>query len=113
MAMDQPYRPHLRLRSFFSYFFNSNTGFTVGARGRILKTTDGGATWNTYSPTYIDVSDLSVATPTSAYATVGNNIYKTTDRGQTWNVLGLTVGTNYAEYDVFQTCQFFSADTGL
>jgi photosystem II stability/assembly factor-like uncharacterized protein len=95
------------------YFFNSNTGFTVGARGRILKTTDGGATWNTYSPTYIDVSDLSVATPTTAYATVGNNIYKTTDRGQTWNVLGLTVGTNYAEYDVFQTCQFFSADTGF
>jgi hypothetical protein len=25
------------LRSFFSLFFYSNTGFTVGARGRILK----------------------------------------------------------------------------
>jgi len=95
------------------YFFNPNTGFTVGTRGRILKTTDGGITWNTYSPTYIDVSDVSVPTPTTAYITVGNRIYKTSDRGQTWNILALTVGTTYSEYDVFQTCHFFNADTGF
>jgi photosystem II stability/assembly factor-like uncharacterized protein len=95
------------------YFLNSTTGFAVGRRGRILKTTDGGSTWNTYSATYADVSDVSIPKKSTAYATVGNLIYKTIDTGQSWVKLGLTIGTNYAEYDAFHQCHFFSADTGI
>ena len=92
------------------YFFDSNTGFAVGMRGRILKTTDGGLTWTTFSPTYLDVGDMSIPTSHTAYATVGNTIFKTIDAGQTWKQLNLTVGTNY---DAFQYCSFFNADTGF
>lgn len=95
------------------YFVNANIGFAVGLRGRILKTIDGGANWTTYSPTYLDVNALAAPTPMTAYAAVGNSLFKTTDGGNEWQQLAFQVGTEYAEYDVFQTCHFFSADTGL
>jgi len=95
------------------YFINPSIGFAVGRRGRILKTVNGGTTWTTYSPTYIDVRDISIPVKSTAYATVGNKIYKTVDTGNTWQPLALTVGTEYAEHDVFQKCHFFTADTGF
>jgi photosystem II stability/assembly factor-like uncharacterized protein len=96
-----------------TYFINANTGFAVGRRGRILKTTDGGVNWQGHSPTYLDVGDMAIPTKNTAYALVGKNIYKTIDSGKVWQQLGLTVGTGYAEYDVFEKCYFFNADTGL
>jgi photosystem II stability/assembly factor-like uncharacterized protein len=95
------------------YFLNSTTGFAVGARGRILKTTDGGATWKTYSPTHIDVSDLALASPTTAYATAGGSIFKTIDSGKNWRPLSFIIGTTYPNLGSFEKAYFFSPDTGF
>jgi photosystem II stability/assembly factor-like uncharacterized protein len=93
-------------------FVAPDTGFAVGLLGRILKTTDGGQTWNTYSPTYIPVTAVTFPTPSTGYATTWNNIYKTTDGGQTWDSLGLTTGTAYASSSRFEQAHFLNADTG-
>lgn len=96
-----------------TFFFNSDTGFTVGARGRILKTTNGGTSWSTYSPHYLPITDIIPASKSVLYTTVGNMLYKKSDSGANWQKLPLTVGTNYAEYDVFKFGFFKDADTGI
>lgn len=100
--------------SFYAqHFFNDSTGLMVGDRGRILKTSNGGATWKAASPTYIDVTALSMGSNTTGYAATWNNLYKTTDAGNTWQPLNLVVGTAYADNSRFDNCLFFSADTGF
>jgi photosystem II stability/assembly factor-like uncharacterized protein len=94
------------------YFLNSTTGFAVGARGRILKTTDGGATWKTYSPTHIDVSDLALASPTTAYATAGGSIFKTIDSGKNWRPLSFIIGTTYPNLGSFEKHIFLALIRG-
>ncbi len=94
-------------------FVAPDTGFAVGLLGRILKTTDGGQTWNTYSPTYIPVTAVTFPTPSTGFATTWNNVYKSIDSGQTWNVLGLTTGTAYGSSSRFETAHFLNADTGF
>ncbi|HXD78300.1 MAG TPA: YCF48-related protein, partial [Puia sp.] len=94
-------------------FVAPDTGFAVGLLGRILKTMDGGQTWNTYSPTYIPVTAVSFPSPSTGYATTWNNVYKTTDSGQTWNLLGLTTGTAYGSSSRFERAHFLNADTGF
>src|SRR5690348_15133146 len=65
---------------------DSNTIVTVGNAGRILRSTDGGATWNSLNAG-TTVSLISVSfTDANSGTTVGpgGTILRTTDGGETW-----------------------------
>jgi photosystem II stability/assembly factor-like uncharacterized protein len=81
------------------FFTNNNTGFISTNFGNILKTTDGGLTWQTKLNQAQDNSSpqlLSIyfTTPNDGFAVGGRNptdgnsggkIYQTSDGGETWN----------------------------
>lgn len=96
------------------YFSSANTGFAVGARGRILKTTDLGDTYTEYSPNYADVKPLAFPTASVGYAASGTELLKTIDSGKTWSKLPFTLLANSGGLpNPFQFLHFFSKDTGI
>jgi photosystem II stability/assembly factor-like uncharacterized protein len=94
-------------------FVSPDTGFAVGFRGRIMKTTDSAGLWQAYSPTYTPITTLSFGTASTGYATDGSHTYKTTDAGQHWDTLGLSTGTAFGDYSHFEHSHFINADTGF
>jgi photosystem II stability/assembly factor-like uncharacterized protein len=78
------------------YFIDADTGFVFGEDGIILRTTNGGISWDTHSiddyiGLYLDVfrfnAVMFVDKQTGfliGYGYYGNEIYKTTDCGRTW-----------------------------
>ncbi|MBL7745156.1 MAG: gliding motility-associated C-terminal domain-containing protein [Chitinophagaceae bacterium] len=80
-------------------FANQDTGYTCGSRGKVYRTTDGGATWTDVSPDTTVNSNgtatytaLSVVTGKIVY--VGGNgrrIFKSTDAGATWTDLTIAI----------------------
>lgn len=79
-------------------FTSSNTGITVGDYGKILKTTDGGYTWNTIALNGIagqrHYNSVFFTDESTGYAAGGiqlndsaSTIIKTIDGGETWTVL--------------------------
>lgn len=98
---------------FSQYFFNDSTGIITGMRGRLLKTSNAGASWTAYSPSYIDVTGVSFGNLNTGYATTWNNIYKTVNKGESWSELPYSVGTVYPSNARFDNCLFFSNDTGI
>lgn len=69
-----------------SSFISTSTGWAVGDGGKILKTTDGGATWSVQNAgTNNDLKDVSFVSATQGWA-VGSNgeIITTSDGGRTW-----------------------------
>lgn len=70
-------------------FFDKNIGITAGADGTMMRTTDGGNTWQKQpSGTYDTLQRIAVLSPTEAVA-VGSKgtIIRTTDAGKTWTVV--------------------------
>jgi photosystem II stability/assembly factor-like uncharacterized protein len=92
-------------------FTNSTTGFIVGHRGSILKTTDAGMTWNQYAPTYIDVTALDFINDSIGFAATRNNIFKKRNSITGWTKLNSISTTGI--FDVFRYIHFFSTDTGI
>jgi photosystem II stability/assembly factor-like uncharacterized protein len=71
------------------YFIDSQTGWSVGEYGTILKTTDCGEDWTIQEiPWLFDLCDVHFPTALIGYA-IGTNgfIIKTTDGGNSWNKL--------------------------
>src|ERR1051325_4935340 len=69
-------------------FIDTNNGFAVGARGTILRTTDGGNNWDILaSGTEDDLYGVAFTDPNTGTA-VGNfgAILKTTDAGNHWTI---------------------------
>jgi photosystem II stability/assembly factor-like uncharacterized protein len=79
------------------YFVDADTGFVVGEGGILLRTTDGGNSWDIRKIDdyigygWLDVFDLFAITFTDkqtgwivGFGYYGNQIYKTTDCGRTW-----------------------------
>lgn len=78
------------------YFVDADTGIVVGEDGIVLRTTDGGISWDTrkmdnYIGYYLDIFRLLAITFTDknngwivGAGYYGNQIYKTTDCGRTW-----------------------------
>ena len=78
------------------YFVDADTGFVFGEDGIILRTTNGGSSWDTrsidnYIGIYLDVFQFNAVTFLDkqtgflvGYGYYGNEIYKTTDCGRTW-----------------------------
>src|SRR5213075_1992631 len=72
----------------YSITFAGDTGWICGTYGRILKTTDGGATWKTQtSPTNEHLLKISAFDATHAVASGLNGVLLITDDGgETWRL---------------------------
>jgi len=70
------------------HFADENTGYIVGAIGKIVKTTDGGMTWNDISNSSIngDLQCVWFTSPDTGFVgrTTTFGMYKTVDGGNTW-----------------------------
>lgn len=95
------------------YFFNNNnidnTGFAVGSRGTIIKTTNGGSNWTVLkSGTDNDLNSVYFIDNKIGFA-VGDNgtIIKTIDGGTTWSLL------NSGTSDPLGYVQFNDENTGF
>jgi photosystem II stability/assembly factor-like uncharacterized protein len=66
------------------YFKDSNLGWVVGIGGVVLKTTDGGTTWQKINVTGADLYSISFADASHGIAAGTGKIYVTTDGGVTW-----------------------------
>lgn len=76
-------------------YAGSGFDFSAGIRGKLFKSTDGGATWDTLlvGGSYVDIQ-IDPQNPETVYALPGS-IIKSTDGGQTWKDIseGLRVPT--------------------
>ncbi len=82
------------------YFTNRLTGYAAGALGTIIKTTDGGKSWDALSSgTLNDLSEIFFINNSDGFA-VGNSgtILKTHDGGFSWKVI--PSGTNSYLHDI-------------
>lgn len=76
-------------------FINSQIGYAVagGAPSKLLKSIDGGTTWNTIPTTFlsdhIGISDVHFVTEQIGYAATGLGVYKTNDAGANWHLQNL------------------------
>ena len=89
------------------YFTDPSTGYIVGTGGIIMKTYDGGDSWNILnSGTLYDLYDLSFPNANTGYAVGANGIIlKTTDAGNRWVV-------KQELNDLFYSVNFPAVDTG-
>jgi photosystem II stability/assembly factor-like uncharacterized protein len=98
-------------------FLNADTGFVVaeeywfGTDEIILRTTDGGQSWDATSfPSGWWMTSLAIASDSVVYAGgQDGSILKTTDGGTTWNYFSTLPGFLNDYFELY----FFSADTGL
>ena len=90
------------------YFTNPQTGYIAGSDGTLLKTIDGGTTWNVLTPGITDtLRSVFFVDDTTGYASGANGrIIKTTDAGTTWT----TQTTNVP--NLLRSIFFPSHDTG-
>jgi photosystem II stability/assembly factor-like uncharacterized protein len=61
------------------YFIDADTGYAVGTSGRLIKTTDGGTTWNIlWSTTSLDLNAVYFPSAETGYMVgVSGQIFKT------------------------------------
>lgn len=100
-------------------FPTPTVGYVVGGSittgnefGDILKTTDGGATWNklAYQPAYRCYSVFFLDENNGFVGSEGPEIYKTTDGGLNWTTIPIGVGTaSNINYDI----DFFDQNLGF
>lgn len=91
-------------------FVNNNKGFVVGTSGKIMSTTDAGATWNQYGVTHYNITSLYFPSSQVGYATDWGNIYKSTDAGLNWQpTASIVLGT----YSSLTHSWFRNKDTGF
>ncbi|HRE11653.1 MAG TPA: YCF48-related protein [Ignavibacteria bacterium] len=91
-----------------SQFFNSNTGYVVGARGVFMKTGDAGVTWQ-YSridSLYTDYPELFFLDQNTGFVCI-NNVWKTTNAGVNWGKI------NFSEGYGIQCIKFIDQNTGF
>jgi photosystem II stability/assembly factor-like uncharacterized protein len=82
-------------------FVDLLTGWAVGEGGKIIKTTDGGATWNAQvSGTTGSLSAVTFLDSQTGWATaiLGGEILRTTDGGSNWSIVN--VNPSYALRDI-------------
>jgi len=106
--------------SYDMYFINSTTGFILKENRHIVKTTDGGVSWQTVlSPVPFSsrnkVGGITFGDQNTGYVWFSLNdygeyyVYKTTDAGENWNQVYTTGGPGYISGDII----FFDTDTGV
>lgn len=93
---------------FTVHFVNDTVGWAAGAQGYILKTEDGGSSWNA---TYLDIGmyqflDSYFVNQDTGWVVGGDSIFKTTDGGDTWESLQEMNGYRY------YSCYFINSSAG-
>jgi photosystem II stability/assembly factor-like uncharacterized protein len=96
---------------------SADVAWVSGQRGTVLRTGDGGATWQNVSPAgagALDIRDIDAIDARTAYAlSIGNGdqsrIFKTTDAGLTW----ITQFTSPDADAFFDAMAFWDADNGI
>jgi photosystem II stability/assembly factor-like uncharacterized protein len=96
---------------------SERVAWASGARGTVVRTTDGGTTWRTITvlgADSLDFRDIAAFDERRAYVlSIGNGsasrIYKTVDGGETW-MLQFTNSDSAAFYDCFD---FWTAERGV
>ncbi|PLW96205.1 MAG: hypothetical protein C0593_12235, partial [Marinilabiliales bacterium] len=72
------------------HFIDSNTGFLCGSNESILKTTDGGYTWNEVKSGAVSnsyIRDIAFVSDNKAFGTASEgHIYETNDSGDSWSL---------------------------
>src|SRR5690606_35849383 len=98
-------------------FASPAVGYIGGNDSLLLKTTDGGFTWNQVSYTGVTffssgehIVDLEFVSESVGYMTVGpySGTYKTTDGGSTWTPINF-IGAMCYNYGMY----LFSEDNGI
>ena len=89
------------------FFVDASTGYSVGGYGMIIKTTDGGITWQQKNSGTTNWLHSVFFTDASTGYTVGGGCYKTSDGGETWTemITGITTSAMFSVY-------FVDANTG-
>lgn len=103
-----------------AYFFNALTGIVVGGNAAndsiqtIIKTTDGGATWNIISDNIASMLNaVHFYNSTQGYVTGDDGVIKyTNDQGNTWNSLTIAGNDGSALYDVFMLNSAYGITSG-
>lgn len=99
------------------YFTDDTTGYAAGSEGDyhgiLLKTINGGLTWDTviYLPKYVYLSSVFFTDANTGYVAGKNTLLKTVNAGSTWSVdsIGLE---QYYDQDNFVSLFFTDQDTG-
>lgn len=87
-------------------FIDSQTGYYGGENG-VLKTTDGGISWNTVNPNGGRLNVVKFFNASTGYYKSDKIIYKTTDGGQTW-----TTSCRFISDDYFIGMNFVGSSIG-
>jgi len=107
------------------YFFDSNTGFIGGDGNTLIRTINGGITWNDIhpGPFFMHMSGLSFINSSVGwlcagvvYSTTNSYFYfvfKTTDQGLTWNMIYNTGLSGQVHYYFPGSIKFLNANTGI
>ena len=94
------------------YFFNNNLGWAIG--NFIVKTTDGGETWNEQPMISKDFFARNIFFLNESIGWIHDNLllYKTTDGGNSWNILG-TIGSNNSMLIFFDENNGYRLSSGV
>jgi len=73
------------------FFLNKDTGFAAAYEGKLLRTTDGGISWQLYQSYWIPAYDIKFVNDSTGIACGGNGfsrgiIFRTTDMGNSWSI---------------------------
>lgn len=90
------------------YFLNGSEGWMAGERGAVLKTMDGGETWEN---SYVDVGQGNVRSlffldQDTGWIVGDSHMYKTINGGESWESLLEDISCSYID------CHFFNANSG-
>lgn len=109
-VMVYPGQPNTEL--FSVSFIDELNGFVSGARGMVLRTTDGGLTWNELTNIYINIVRLDDIHFVNRQIGIvvgddGGKIFRTSNGGVTWNLIesGIT--------PVLRAVDFFNENIGI
>ncbi len=104
------------------HFIDGLNGWGVGDEGLIIKTTDGGYSWETLvSPTNKDLAKLFfldkqngwIGTGNNFLATPGGTVLKTTDGGSTWSEIDYSVNAPWVGFTYCDALIFNSVTEGF
>jgi len=84
------------------YFINANLGFIVGSGGVILKTTNGGTSWTSSTPSTHDLHAVTFVNSTDGWAVGANGtILRTTNAGNTWAAFSSPTSQTLYDFEFF------------
>ncbi|TRZ51861.1 hypothetical protein D4R99_03725, partial [bacterium] len=90
-------------------FFNTNTGFCVGSRGTLLKTTNGGANWQIVPFTILSLNSINIINSQTGFIAAScGTIFKTTNTGENWVAITSPSQSNINFKDIY----FLNDNTG-